>query len=112
MNLGAQSFDEALDRYRREWFQLTSSIGSSRSRRAPPSTPKLFETLREQVERYTNTFSTRSATYGRSRSMLSGHLDAVGTAAASILHRDSQSSRWWRGDGDKKAVVIISDALC
>ena len=69
LNLGSQSFDEALDRYRREWFRIDQLYRQFTFAARTAEYPKPLEALREQVEkRYTNTFCTHSVMRGRTKS--------------------------------------------
>ncbi|MCX8559242.1 BREX-1 system phosphatase PglZ type A [Mycolicibacterium mucogenicum] len=110
LNLGAQSFDEALDRYRREWFRIDQLYRQFTFAARTAEYPKPLEALREQVEkRYTNTFL-----YALGNAWQK-HVDSVGTWSSSVLRPQAFFYRDYIEplvrDGDKKAVVIISDAL-
>lgn len=110
LNLGAQSFDEALERYRREWFRIDQLYRQFTFAARTAEYPKPLEALREQVEkRYTNTFL-----YALGNAWQK-HVDGVDTWTSSVLRPQSCFYRDYIAplvrDGDKKAVVIISDAL-
>lgn len=110
LNLGAQSFDEALDRYRREWFRIDQLYRQFTFAARTAEYPKPLEALREQVEkRYTNTFLYALGNAWQKQ------VDAVDTWTSSVLRPQASFYRHYIAplvrDGDKKAVVIISDAL-
>lgn len=110
LNLTAQSFDEALERYRREWFRIDQLYRQFTFAARTAEYPKPLEALREQVEkRYTNTFL-----YALGNAWQE-HVDAVGTWTSAALRPQACFYRDYIEplvrDGDKKAVVIISDAL-
>ena len=110
LNLGAQSFDEALDRYRREWFRIDQLYRQFTFAARTAEYPKPLEALREQVEkRYTNTFLYALGNAWQKQ------VDAVDTWTSSVLRPQACFYRDFIAplvrDGDKKAVVIISDAL-
>ena len=110
LNLAAQSFDEALDRYRREWFRIDQLYRQFTFAARTAEYPKPLEALREQVEkRYTNTFLYALGNAWQKQ------VDAVGTWTSSVLRPQAAFFRDYIEplvrDGDKKAVVIISDAL-
>ena len=57
LNLGMQSFDDGLERYRREWFRIDQLYRQFVYAARTAEYPKPLEALREQVEkRYTNKF--------------------------------------------------------
>jgi uncharacterized protein (TIGR02687 family) len=110
INLAAQSFDEALERYRREWFRIDQLYRQFTFAARTAEYPKPLEALREQVEkRYTNTFL-----YALGNAWQE-HVDAAATWTSSVLRPQTCFYRDYIApivrDGDKKAVVIISDAL-
>jgi uncharacterized protein (TIGR02687 family) len=110
LNLGAQSFDEALERYRREWFRIDQLYRQFTFAARTAEYPKPLEALREQVEkRYTNTYLYALGNAWQQQ------VDAVDTWKSSVLRPQASFFRDYIaplvGDGDKKAVVIISDAL-
>ena len=110
LNLGAQSFDEALDRYRREWYRIDQLYRQFTFAARTAEYPKPLEALREQVEkRYTNTFLYALGNEWQKQ------VDAVDTWTSSVLRPQSCFYRDYIAplvrDSDKKAVVIISDAL-
>lgn len=110
LNLGSQSFDEALDRYRREWFRIDQLYRQFTFAARTAEYPKPLEALREQVEkRYTNTFLYALGNAWQNQ------VDSVDTWTSSVLSSQATFYRDYIAplvrDGDKKAVVIISDAL-
>ena len=110
LNLTAQSFDEALERYRREWFRIDQLYRQFTFAARTAEYPKPLEALREQVEkRYTNTFLYALGNAWQEQ------VDAVTTWTSSVLRPQACFYRDYIEplvrDGDKKAVVIISDAL-
>ncbi len=110
LNLAAQSFDEALERYRREWFRIDQLYRQFTYAARTAEYPKPLEALREQVEkRYTNTFLYALGNAWQEQ------VDATTTWTSSVLRPQTCFYRDYVEplvrDGDKKAVVIISDAL-
>ena len=105
-----QSFDDGLERYRREWFRIDQLYRQFVYAARTAEYPKPLEALREQVEkRYTNKFVYELGNAWQQQ------VDQVDRWRSSVLR--SQTS-FYAGyveplvrDGDKKAVVIISDAL-
>ena len=110
LNLVVQSFDDGLERYRREWFRIDQLYRQFVYAARTAEYPKPLEALREQVEkRYTNKFVYELGNAWQQQ------VDQVDKWRSSVLR--SQTS-FYAGyveplvrDGDKKAVVIISDAL-
>ncbi|MEU4569003.1 BREX-1 system phosphatase PglZ type A [Micromonospora sp. NPDC023956] len=110
LDLGIQSFDDGLERYRRKWFRIDQLYRQFVYAARTAEYPKPLEALREQVEkRYTNKF-----VYGLGNAWQQ-QVDQVDRWRSTALR--SQTS-FYAGyveplvrDGDKKAVVIISDAL-
>jgi uncharacterized protein (TIGR02687 family) len=110
LDLRMQSFDDGLDRYRREWFRVDQLYRQFVYATRKAEYPMPLETLREQVEkRYTNKFVYE---LGNAWQEQVSHVDRWRSTALR-----SQTS-FYAGyveqlvrDGDKKAVVIISDAL-
>ncbi|MFF4937306.1 BREX-1 system phosphatase PglZ type A [Micromonospora sp. NPDC000729] len=110
LDLGMQSFDDGLERYRREWFRIDQLYRQFVYAERTAEYPKPLEALREQVEkRYTNKF-----VYGLGNAWQQ-QVDQVDRWRSTALR--SQTA-FYAGyvqplvrDGDKKAVVIISDAL-
>ena len=110
LKLDAQSFDEALDRYRREWFHIDQLYRQFTFAARTAEYPKPLEALREQVEkRYTNAFLYALGNAWQQQ------VDAVDTWTSSVLRPQACFYRDYIAplvrDGDKKAVVVISDAL-
>lgn len=110
LDLAVPSFDDGLERYRREWFRIDQLYRRFVYAARTAEYPKPLEALREQVEkRYTNKFVYELGNAWQQQ------VDQVDRWRSSALR--SQSS-FYAGyveplvrDGDKKAVVIISDAL-
>jgi uncharacterized protein (TIGR02687 family) len=110
LDLVVQSFDDGLERYRREWFRIDQLYRQFVYAARTAEYPKPLEALREQVEkRYTNKFVYELGNAWQHQ------VDQVDRWRSSALR--SQAS-FYAGyveplvrDGDKKAVVIISDAL-
>ena len=110
LNLVVQSFDDGLERYRREWFRIDQLYRQFVYATRMAEYPKPLEALRDQVEkRYANKF-----VYGLGNAWQQ-QVDQVNRWRSSVLR--SQMS-FYAGyvaplvrDGDKKAVVIVSDAL-
>ena len=110
LDLGMQSFDEGLERYRRDWFRIDQLYRQFIAATRTAEYPKPLEALRAQVEkRYTNKFV---YALGNAWQQQVDQVDAW----RSITLR-SQTG-FYAGyvaplvrDGDKKAVVIISDAM-
>ena len=110
LDLAVQSFDDGLERYRREWFRIDQLYRQFVYAARTAEYPNPLEALREQVEkRYTNKFVYELGNAWQQQ------VDEVDKWRSSVLR--SQTS-FYAGyveplvrDGDKKAVVIISDAL-
>ena len=110
LNLAAESFDEALERYRREWFRVDQLYRQFIYAARTAEYPKPLAALREQVEkRYTNKFVYELGNAWQH------NVDEADEWSSSVLR--SQTSFYANyveplvRDGDKKAVVIVSDAL-
>ncbi len=110
LNLAMQSFDNGLERYRREWFRIDQLYRQFVVAARTAEYPKPLEALREQVEkRYTNKYVYELGNAWQQQ------VDQVETWRSTALrsHTDFYA-RWVEPlvrDGDKKAVVIISDAM-
>ena len=110
LNLVMQSFDDGLERYRRDWFRIDQLYRQFIFAARTAEYPKPLEALREQVEkRYTNKYVYELGNAWQQQ------VDQVDRWRSTALR--SQTS-FYAGyverlvrDGDKKAVVIISDAL-
>lgn len=110
LDLAVRSFDDGLERYRREWFRIDQLYRQFVYAARTAEYPKPLEALREQVEkRYTIKFVYELGNAWQQQ------VDQVDRWRSSALR--SQAS-FYSGyveplvrDGDKKAVVIISDAL-
>ena len=110
LDLGMQSFDDGLQRYRREWFRIDQLYRQFVYAARTAEYPKPLEALREQVEkRYTNKFVYELGNAWQQQ------VDQVDRWRSTALR--SQTA-FYAGyverlvrDGDKKAVVIISDAM-
>lgn len=110
LNLAMQSFDTGLERYRREWFRIDQLYRQFVVAARTAEYPKPLEALREQVEkRYTNKYVYALGNAWQQQ------VDQVDTWRSTALH--SQTDFYVRyveplvRDGEKKAVVIISDAM-
>jgi uncharacterized protein (TIGR02687 family) len=110
LNLVVQSFDDGLERYRREWFRIDQLYRQFVYATRTAEYPKPLEALRDQVEkRYANKFVYALGNAWQQQ------VDQVDRWRSSVLR--SQTSFYASyvaplvRDGDKKAVVIISDAL-
>lgn len=110
LDLGMQSFDDGLERYRREWFRIDQLYRQFVFAARTAEYPKPLEGLCEQVEkRYTNKF-----VYGLGNAWQQ-QVDQVEEWRSNVL--GSQTAFYTRyigplvRDGDKKAVVIVSDAM-
>lgn len=110
LNLTMQSFDNGLERYRREWFRIDQLYRQFVVAARTAEYPKPLEALREQVEkRYTNRYVYELGNAWQQQ------VDQVETWRSTALR--SQTEFYARyveplvRDGDKKAVVIISDAM-
>lgn len=110
LDLGIQSFDDGLERYQRGWFRIDQLYRQFVYAARTAEYPKPLETLREQVEkRYTNKFVYELGNAWQQQ------VDQVDRWRSIALR--SQTG-FYAGyveplvrDGDKKAVVIVSDAL-
>ncbi len=110
LNLAMQSFDNGLERYRREWFRIDQLYRQFVVAARTAEYPKPLEALREQVEkRYTNKYVYELGNAWQHQ------VDQVKMWRSTALR--SQTDFYARyveplvRDGDKKAVVIISDAM-
>lgn len=110
LNLAMQSFDDGLERYRREWFRIDQLYRQFIYAARTAEYPKPLEGLRERVEkRYTNKYVYELGNAWQQQ------VDQVEKWRSTALR--SQAAFYSRyveplvRDGDKKAVVIISDAL-
>jgi uncharacterized protein (TIGR02687 family) len=110
LNLGMQSFDDGLERYRREWFRIDQLYRQFVCAARTAEYPKPLEALREQVEkRYTNKYVYELGNAWQQQ------VDQVDKWRSTVLR--SQTAFYSRyveplvRDGDKKAVIIISDSL-
>ncbi|SOD73485.1 uncharacterized protein (TIGR02687 family) [Jatrophihabitans sp. GAS493] len=110
LNLVIESFDDGLERYRREWFRIDQLYRQFVFAARTAEYPKPLETLREQVEkRYTNKFVYELGNAWQQQ------VDQLEKWRSTALR--SQTAFYSRyveplvRDGDKKAVVIISDAM-
>ncbi|SCL26062.1 TIGR02687 family protein [Micromonospora rhizosphaerae] len=110
LDLGMQSFDDGLENYRRKWFRIDQLYRQFVYAARTAEYPKPLEALREQVEkRYTNKFVYELGNAWQQQ------VDQVDRWRSTALR--SQTG-FYAGyveplvrDGDKKGVVIISDAL-
>jgi uncharacterized protein (TIGR02687 family) len=110
LDLAAQSFDEALERYRREWFRVDQLYRQFIYAARTAEYPKPLENLREQVEkRYTNKFVYELGNAWQQK------IEAADKWTSSALRPQASFYPDYIEplvrDGDKKAVVIVSDAL-
>ncbi len=110
LNLAIQSFDDGLERYRREWFRIDQLYRQFIYAARTAEYPKPLEALREQVEkRYSNKYVYELGNAWQQQ------VDRVEKWRSTALR--SQTAFYSRyveplvRDGDKKAVVIVSDAL-
>ena len=110
LNLGMQSFDDGLERYRDRWFRNDQLYRQFVFAARTAEYPKPLEALRELVEkRYTNKYVYELGNAWQQQ------VDRVEKWRSIALY--SQTAFYARyveplvRDGDKKAVVIISDAL-
>lgn len=109
IDLTVSSFDEALERYRTDWFRIDQLYRQFTHARRTFEGPHPLDPLREQVEkRYTNKFVYELGNAWQKQ------VDEANHWASSVL----RSQRSFYSDyveklvrDDKKAVVIISDAL-
>jgi uncharacterized protein (TIGR02687 family) len=110
LDLAMQSFDDGLERYRREWFRIDQLYRQFVYAARTAEYPKPLEALREQIEkRYTTRF-----VYGLGNAWQQ-QVDRVDRWRSDTLR---PQTGFYAGyvhplvrDGDRKAVVIISDAL-
>ncbi|WOQ17834.1 BREX-1 system phosphatase PglZ type A [Raineyella sp. W15-4] len=110
LNLTMQSFDDGLERYRREWFRIDQLYRQFVFAYRTHEGPNPLGPVCEQVEkRYTNKFV---YALGNAWQQQVDQIEKWRSAALS-----SQTAFYSRyveplmRDGDKKAVVIISDAM-
>ncbi|MEV1130553.1 BREX-1 system phosphatase PglZ type A [Agromyces sp. NPDC049794] len=110
LDVGVQSFDDGLERYRREWFRIDQHYRQFIFAARTAEYPKPLEALREQVEkRYTNKFvyEVGNAWQQQVDQTEKWHSTILRSQTAFYSHYIEPLVR----DGEKKAVVIISDAL-
>ena len=110
LNLAMQSFDDGLERYRREWFRIDQLYRQFVFAARTAEYPKPLEALREQVEkRYTNkyVYELGNAWQQQVDQVEKWRSTALRSQTAFYAHYVEPLVR----DGDKKAVVIISDAM-
>jgi len=109
LNLTMQSFDDGLERYRREWFRIDQLYRQFVHATRLAEYPAPLEALREQVEkRYTNKFVYELGNAWQQQ------VDQVDKWRSTLRSQASFYTGYIEPlvkDGDKKAVVIISDAL-
>lgn len=110
LNLAMQSFDDGLERYQREWFRIDQLYRQFVFAARTAEYPRPLEALREQVEkRYTNKYVYELGNAWQQQ------VDQVEKWQSTALR--SQAAFYARyveplvRDGDRKAVVIISDAM-
>ncbi|WP_147917201.1 BREX-1 system phosphatase PglZ type A [Ruania zhangjianzhongii] len=109
LDVSLSSFDEALERYRGEWFRIDQLYRQFTHAHRTYEGPHPLDSLREQVEkRYINTFVYELGNAWQQQ------VDAADKWTSATL----RSQRKFYGDyieklvrEDKKSVVIISDAL-
>ena len=110
LDVGMQSFDDGLERYRREWFRIDQLYRQFVYAARTAEYPKPLEALREQVEkRYTNKYVYELGNAWQQQ------VDQVEKWRSTALRSQTAFYSRYVGplvrDGDKKAVVIISDAM-
>lgn len=110
LDLGMASFAEGFQRYRREWFRIDQLYRQFVFAARTAEYPKPLETLRTQIEkRYTNKYIYELGNAWQQQ------VDQLDRWRSPVLR--SQADFYARyvaplvADGEKKAVVIISDAL-
>ncbi|GFG67094.1 hypothetical protein MKUB_45840 [Mycobacterium kubicae] len=110
LDLTAPSFDDALERYRREWFRIDQLYRQFTFAYRNYEGPHPLGPLREQVEkRYTNKFVYELGNAWQQQ------VDAADKWTSAVLRPQTSFYADYIEplvrDGDKKAVVIVSDAL-
>jgi uncharacterized protein (TIGR02687 family) len=110
LSLDIKSFDDGLERYQREWFRIDKLYRQFVFAARTAEYPKPLEALREQVEkRYTNKYVYELGNAWQQQ------VDQVEKWRSTALR--SQTAFYSRyveplvRDGDKKAVIIVSDAM-
>jgi uncharacterized protein (TIGR02687 family) len=110
LDVGMQSFDDGLERYQREWFRIDQLYRQFTFAYRTYDGPHPLEPVRGQVEKsYTNKYVYALGNAWQQQ------VDQVDRWHSSVLR--SQTAFYSRyveplvRDGDKKAVVIISDAM-
>ncbi|WP_329484228.1 BREX-1 system phosphatase PglZ type A [Kribbella sp. NBC_01484] len=110
LNLSIQSFDDGLDRYRREWFRIDQLYRQFTFAARTAEYPKPLEALREQVEkRYTNKYVYELGNAWQQQVDLAARWRSTALRSQTAFY--SRYVEPLVRDGDKKAVVIISDAM-
>jgi uncharacterized protein (TIGR02687 family) len=110
LDLGMTSFDDGFERYRREWFRIDQLYRQFVYAARTAEYPKPLEPLRTQIEkRYINKFVYELGNAWQQQVDQVDHWRSVvvGSQAGFYARYVDPLVR----DGDKKAVVIISDAL-
>lgn len=110
LNLEMQSFDDGLEHYRREWFRIDQLYRQFTFAYRAHEGPHPLGPLREQVEkRYCNKYVYELGNVWQQQ------VDQVERWRSTTLRSQTEFySRYIKPllrDGDKKAVVIISDAM-
>ncbi|MDP3983550.1 MAG: BREX-1 system phosphatase PglZ type A, partial [Acidimicrobiia bacterium] len=109
MDFATSSFDEALDRYRNEWFRVDQLYRQFTFARRGCEGSDLLDGLRQQVEkRYTNKFVYELGNAWQQRIDEAGQWTSIVMQPQAAFY--SEYIEPILQDG-KKAVVIISDAL-
>lgn len=110
LDVRIQSFDDGLERYRHEWFRIDQLYRQFTHAYRTYEGPHPLEPVREQVEKhYTNKYVYELGIAWQQQ------VDQAKKWRSTALH--SQSAFYSRyidplvRDGDKKAVVIVSDAM-
>jgi len=110
LDVTMRSFDDGLGRYRREWFRIDQLYRQFISAARAAEYPKPLEALRELVEkRYTNkyVYELGNAWQQQVDQVEKWRSAEVCLQTAFYAHYIEPLVR----DGDKKAVVIVSDAM-
>lgn len=109
IDLSFSSFDEALERYRTDWFRIDQLYRQFTCAHRSFEGPHPLDSLREQVEkRYTNKFVYELAGAWQQQVDAADQWKSSALRSQQSFYRDHIERLL--GDG-KKAVVIISDAL-
>lgn len=110
LNLSMQSFDDGLERYRREWYRIDQLYRQFVYAARTAEYPKPLEALRKQIEkRYTNKYVYELGNAWQRQVDQTENWRSTALRSQTVFY--ARYVEPLVRDGDKKGVVIISDAL-